>query len=230
MYRVNDNYFEIIDSREKAYFLGLLTADGCVHKAIPKKRRHRISLELKIEDKYIIESFAKAINFNGNINTVTIRKGKYTGHQYAKIEFTSDKMAEDLAKYGVVNNKTYIEYGYPSIPQEYDNDFIRGYFDGNGSVFISNEKHWRKGHIFPVIHFRFIGQRNLLETIKNKLNLKGRFYKSKRSFIYELSYKRRTQASLFFNKIYNDTNLYLKRKYEIFKDVQRLQSSTQYVG
>lgn len=222
MYQLNENYFEIIDSREKAYFLGLLTADGCIHKPIPGKRKPRISLVLKLEDKYIIESFANAIEFKGNIHTITIKKGKYSGHQYARILFTSNKMANDLAKYGVVNNKTYLKHVYPIIPQEYDNDFIRGYFDGNGSVFISNEKHWRKGGIFPVIHFRFVGQKDLLETIKDKLNLKGTFNKSKRSFVYELCYKRRIQASLFFNKIYNDTNLYIKRKYEVFKDVQRL--------
>lgn len=222
MYQLNENYFETIDSREKAYFLGLLTADGCVHKPIPKKRKCRISLQLKMEDKYIIESFAKAIEFKGNIHTVTIKSGKYSGHQYAKILFTSNKMANDLSKYGVINNKTYLEHAYPDIPQEFDNDFIRGYFDGNGSVFVSNEKHWRKGNIFPVIHFRFVGQKNLLETIKDKLGLNGRLVKSKKSFIYELCYKRRIKANLFFNKIYNDTNLYLKRKYAIFKDVQRL--------
>ena len=222
MYQLNENYFETIDTREKAYFLGLLTADGCIHKPIPGKRHIRIALILKIQDKYIIEAFAKAIDFNGNVRTITIRKGKYAGHQYGCIVFTSDKMARDLDKYGVFNNKSVIMHSYPNIPDEFDNDFIRGYFDGNGSVFISNEKHWRSGKIFPVIHFRLFGQQEFLATIKEKLNLKGTFTKSKRSFIYSLNYKRRTQASLFFNKIYADTNLYLKRKYDVFKNVQRL--------
>ena len=222
MYQLNENYFETIDTREKAYFLGLLTADGCIHKSIPKKRHKRISLILKEEDKYIINALAEAIEFNGNIRINTIRKGKYAGHKYACILFTSDKMAADLAKYGVVNNKSIIKHSYPNIPNEFDYDYIRGYFDGNGSAFISNEKHWRNGTITPVIHFRFFGQPEFLATIKDKLNLKGTLTKSKRSFIYSLNYKRIIQANLFFNKIYTDTNLYLKRKYDVFKNVQRL--------
>lgn len=222
MYQLNEDYFETIDSREKAYFLGLLAADGCIHKPIPKKRHIRIALVLKIEDKYIIESFAKAIDFTGNVRVNTIRTGKYAGHQYGCIVFTSDKMANDLAKYGITNNKSIRMNFYPNIPTQYDEDFIRGYFDGNGSVFISNEKHWKTKKITPVIHFRFCGPQNLLSTIKEKLGVKGTLTKERNSFVYDLHCKRNVQANIFFNKIYADTNLYLKRKYDVFKDVQRL--------
>lgn len=221
MYQLNESYFETIDTREKAYFLGLLAADGCIHKTIPGKRNTRISLTLKIEDKYIIDSFAKAINFTGNVRVITIRKGQYAGHQYGCLLFTSDKMAADLSRYGVTISKS-STLQYPVIPREFDYDFIRGYFDGNGSAFLSNEKHWRTGKITPVIHFRFCGPEKLLAAIQSKLEVKGRLIKSKKSYVYELQCKRNVQANTFFNKIYTDTNLYLKRKYDVFKNVQRL--------
>lgn len=221
MYQLNENYFETIDTREKAYFLGLLAADGCIHKSIPGKRNTRISLTLKLEDKYIIDKLSTEIEFTGNVRIITIRKGKYTGHQYGHIEFTSEKMAADLSKYGVTRSKS-STLQYPIIPKEFDFDFIRGYFDGNGSVFISNEKHWRSGSITPVIHFRFCGTQELLETIKSKLNVKGTLTKERKSFVYDLHCKRNVQANIFFNKIYTDTTLYLKRKYDVFKNVQRL--------
>ena len=106
MYQVNENYFETIDTREKAYFLGLLAADGCIHKTIPGKRNTRISLSLKVEDMYIIDSLAKAIDFTGNVRVITIRKGQYTGHQYGCLLFTSNKMATDLSKYGIIGSKS----------------------------------------------------------------------------------------------------------------------------
>ena len=202
MYQLNENYFETIDSREKAYFLGLLAADGCIHKSIPGKRNTRISLSLKIEDKYIIDSLAKAIDFTGNVRITTIRKGQYAGHQYGCLLFTSDKMAADLSKYSVTNSKSSTLI-YPTIPEEFDYDFIRGYFDGNGSVFMSYEKHWRSGKVTPVIHFRFCGPQKLLIEIQNKLNIKGRLVKSKKSFVYELQCKRNVQANIFFSKIYS---------------------------
>lgn len=221
MYQLNENYFETIDTREKAYFLGLLAADGCIHKTIPGKRNTRISLSLKVEDKYIIDSLAKAIGFTGNVRIITIRKGQYAGHQYGCLLFTSDKMAADLSKYSITNSKSSTLI-YPTIPEKFDYDFIRGYFDGNGSVFMSNEKHWRSGKVTPVIHFRFCGPQKLLETIKDKLGVKGTLTKEKKSFVYGLHCKRNVQASIFFDKIYTDTNLYLKRKYDVFKNVQRL--------
>lgn len=229
MYQLNENYFETIDSREKAYFLGLLAADGCIHKSTPKKRNTRIALTLKLDDKYIIERLSEAIEFKGNVRIITIRKGEYAGHQYSHIQFTSDKMAEDLSKYGITRDKS-STLTYPTIPEMYDYDFIRGYFDGNGSVFISNEKHWRTKKITPVIHFRFCGPEKLLSEIQNKLGIKGRLVKSRKSFVHELQCKRNVQANIFFNKIYTDTDLYLKRKYDIFKNVQRLQSTTQEIG
>lgn len=221
MYQLNENYFETIDSREKAYFLGLLAADGCIHKSIPGKRNTRISLTLKVEDKYIIDALAKAIDYRGTVRIITIRSGQYAGHQYGCLVFTSNKMAADLSKYSITSSKS-STLQYPIIPEEFNYDFIRGYFDGNGSVFISNEKHWRTKKIIPVIHFRFCGPEKLLVEIQNKLNIKGRLVKSKKSFVYELQCKRNVQANIFFNKIYTDTNLYLKRKYDIFKNVQRL--------
>lgn len=226
MYQLNENYFEIIDSREKAYFLGLIAADGCIHKSIPKKRNTRIALTLKVEDGYIIEKLSEALEFKGNVRIVTIRKGKYIGHKYSHVQFTSNKMAIDLSKYGITRDKS-STLTYPTISKEYDYDFIRGYFDGNGSVFLSNERHRRTGKITPVIHFRFCGPEKLLSEIQSKLGIKGRLVQSKKSFVYELQCKRNVQASIFFNKIYTDTNLYLKRKYDVFKNVQRLQSTAQ---
>lgn len=57
----NSNYFENIDSPSKAYFLGLLYADGGYLKKVSKNGRIdlSLSLELKKEDSYIIEEFKK---------------------------------------------------------------------------------------------------------------------------------------------------------------------------
>lgn len=220
-YTLNENYFDTINSANKAYWLGLIAADGSVSKLQPKRRNQRLQITLKYEDKYILEKFKSNIKYTGPVLEYTIKTGKYQGHRYATILFTSNKIAQDLAKYNIVPGKTYT-YSYPNIPDKYTFDFIRGYFDGDGSVFISNEKHWRNGTITPVIHFRFIGTKSLMETIQRKLNIGGALIKSRNSFTYELCYKRKIKALEFFSKIYTKKSLYLKRKYNIFKDVQRL--------
>ena len=53
---INENYFDEINSEEKAYFLGLLYADGCNHNLDKKKK---ISISLQEEDKFILEQFSR---------------------------------------------------------------------------------------------------------------------------------------------------------------------------
>lgn len=77
----NPNYFSKIDTPQKAYFLGLLFADGCI---VEKKTNHckTLRIGLKVEDGYIIEEFAKAIGstkgvkFYKNDNRTTTVNGK----------------------------------------------------------------------------------------------------------------------------------------------------------
>ena len=53
-YKVNENYFENIDTKEKAYWLGFLYADGYV-------RKGELRLKLKFSDKKHIKKFKKEL-------------------------------------------------------------------------------------------------------------------------------------------------------------------------
>lgn len=62
-YTFNKNYFEKIDSEDKAYFLGLLYADGC-NSTSATQNHASIVLNLQEGDKEILEKFMKYINSN----------------------------------------------------------------------------------------------------------------------------------------------------------------------
>lgn len=49
-------------------------------------------------------------------------------------------MFGDLSKHGCVPNKSLILKFPTTLPNELVNDFIRGYFDGDGSVYINNKR------------------------------------------------------------------------------------------
>lgn len=51
-YSLNEEYFDVIDNQNKAYYLGLLYADGCNN-----VQRYAIHLDLQIDDREIIEKF-----------------------------------------------------------------------------------------------------------------------------------------------------------------------------
>ena len=120
----NENYFEKIDTEKKAYFLGFLMADGCVVER--KNSQPCIGIQIKSNDEYILNELKKELNTKNKIG-----QNKKRGHSQLKVH--SLKMANDLAKYGIVPRKTGIEQfpennmSYKMIPH-----FIRGFFDGDG--------------------------------------------------------------------------------------------------
>ena len=121
---VNHNAFDIIDSEAKAYFVGLLLADGCIVER-PNSQR-QIALELQQSDINIVEQLKTLV---GSDNKIGSSRGA------VKLGIHSNKIANALAMYGIVPRKTGNKQFYiDRLPKQYHRDFIRGFFDGNGWV------------------------------------------------------------------------------------------------
>jgi hypothetical protein len=127
----DEYYFNNIDNSEKAYWLGFLYADGYV------TTNNRWGLQLAIKDLSHMENFLKCLQCNVNIKKrfkISLITNKYL--ESCGFMIHNLKMYNDLYKYGVVNNKTYC-LKFPSInliPDKLLSHFIRGYFDGDGSI------------------------------------------------------------------------------------------------
>lgn len=131
----NSYYFQKIDCQEKAYWLGVLLSDGSVYK-------NKVSLGLK--DLEHVEKFRRAIQATNNkiVKVVDNRFFKECINWYFTIN--DSQLVEDLSKYGMVQNKTYVGFRFPNIPEEFKYDFVRGYFDGDGSIsFSQNQNKYR---------------------------------------------------------------------------------------
>lgn len=144
------DYFQEINTPEKAYWLGLLIADGSVVRQDRRNRSPVVALELQAKDKYLLEMFRDAIE--GSF-ALTPSRGCF------RINFSSKKMVQDLARFGVVPNKSYLNNGLPSLSSELMPHLIRGIFDGNGTVYISKNR----------LCFGFYGSNQMCEDIKTHL-------------------------------------------------------------
>lgn len=91
-----------------------------------------------------MEKFNKSLESDYPVQSYVVKEGKGAGNTYYRVFITSKKLAEDLTKYGCHSNKTY-DLTFPNkkifANEDLIRHFIRGYFDGDGSVFISAEKH-----------------------------------------------------------------------------------------
>lgn len=148
-YPRNSDYFEEIDSSEKAYWLGMMLSDGNVGKDN--------SINLSLKDREHIEKFKKAIGaINHKITVVEDNRWEKSCFSYC-FSMKDKKMAYDLAQYGCVPNKTYINFNFPQIDNAYIYDFIRGYFDGDGSIYYSKDGRCK---------LDWAGQKNFLQDLK----------------------------------------------------------------
>lgn len=133
-YPLDETYFDIIDSKDKAYFLGFMSADGNVYSSehYTGDRQNRFSLALKSDDEYILELFKKYLKTTKPLSR-TSQKNKYYTSIHSKLELSSNRIVEALAKYNIVPRKS-ILFEICQLDDEYMSHYLRGYFDGDGSI------------------------------------------------------------------------------------------------
>ena len=125
-----NNEFEVIDTPEKAYVLGLYYADGFVTYH-PEKHNYFTAISLHIKDKELLQSIKNHFPFFNLVHTEPT--------QY-KLRLNQKIVCEHLMANGVLPNKSIKNKNklrFPDIPTSLYSHFIRGYFDGDGSIFFS---------------------------------------------------------------------------------------------
>lgn len=214
---LNENYFETIDNERKAYWLGMLLADGSVIKR--SNNSYRIKLELKVEDKYIIEEFAKDIESDLKVKDYKYKYKDGKVKHNAMFTVASTKMANDLSKYGIVPKKTFKDNHIPNVPDEHLNHFIRGYFDGDGGITLVKPKD-QNIHRATISFCADKTLSNELENfLLNKLNIISKTTDMKKygHNILSVRFGRNEYIERFYNYIYKDATIYLQRKKEKFE-------------
>ena len=179
-YSVDDNYFENIDSQKKAYWLGWLITDGYIATSYNTKRGitnvNSIGLKLAEKDRCVLEDFKKDLNTNVSIKSIKSRKAfEYTnkitnktvcikGGEQAEFRFTSAKMIQDLARYGIYQNKTYDVTFPKELNSKYYPGFIAGVISGDGCINIK----LNHGKTY-LLRCMIAGTFDLIDNIKNIL-------------------------------------------------------------
>lgn len=202
----NHNYFENVDSIDKAYFLGWMISDGAIIESKTRNNRTKVvSLEIQNNDKYILELFAKSLDADPDVVKV------FNKRNHAHIRFASEKMANDLKKYGVVPRKSFITF-LPILDDDLMPHLIRGIFDGDGTITIDKQ---------GCGHFAFYGSEKLCTQIREYLHMKIGLNKNKvsKSTCYHVWYGGKKPVEVLKQYMYqNCGEYYLKRKYLKFQE------------
>lgn len=193
----DENFFDKIDTEAKAYWFGFCMADGC-------NTGDELKIELSAKDDahlLLIRNDLKA--------SQTVSYRWRDDNQMAYIGFASRYMCQQLTKLGCVKNKTFA-LNYPSITNDLQNHFIRGYFDGDGCISANGQ--WS---IFSVSHAFLTQMKNIIEIatgVQIKTYTQGdnghRIVLYKKDDIWAVH-----------NYLYADAMTFMERKRSKFEDV-----------
>lgn len=141
-YAIDEAYFDCIDTTDKAYILGFLYADGsnCIDKCT-------IAMSLQEEDRDILEKIRLTIGSEKPLEYLDYSNKHDHGYTYKnqyRLLMFNKHMCESLKNIGMTPNKS-LSLDFPNIDPKLYSHFVRGYFDGDGSVYrtIKNENNHR---------------------------------------------------------------------------------------
>ena len=209
-YKLNIDFFDEIDTEEKAYILGFLYADG-----YNNEKKGEISLCLKESDKDILLKITKILQPEKPLS-YKVYKQKAGGfenreNQYS-ISISNKHMSNQLAKLGCPQAKTFL-LTFPTVeqvPEYLQRHFIRGYFEGDGCI---------SGKKYPAIDI--VGTSEFLASLQEVLINNLKFSKTKLAIrhkdrinnIVALRYGGINQIKNFRHYLYHDSTIYLDRKH-----------------
>lgn len=204
-HHINEDFFESIDTEAKAYFLGLMYSDGSVSK-------NQFYLKLKDED--IIIKFKECLECD-----YPIRRVYYGGYDSYILEVSSQKSCNNLIKWGCVPNKTKV-IQLPNIKKDLLRHFIRGFFDGDGCLQLQDKLYHCR---FDLTSASRIFLEQLRPLITEHALSNGHLGKEAKYDVYHLNYSGH-QVEMILDWLYEDSNFYLKRKYDKYQILKGMSS------
>jgi len=204
-YKVNETYFDVINSHEKAYILGLIYADGCnkVYKNTIDISLHKKDVDILKKIKNIIQP-DKPLGFSKKMNQYSFR-------------IENKHISKQLELKGVIQAKS-LKITFPTkkiVPKKFVHSFVLGYFDGDGSLSISKQK-YNRGSI------NITGTENFVDhIIRLSENIKCNWYKYQRfpernNNNYTIQMCGSVQSIRFLKWMYKDSPIFMQRKHDTF--------------
>ena len=207
-YVLNENFFDKIDAEEKSYILGFIAADGYVDD-------NTNNIKIFSNDLDILEKIKQAIEFTGDIRA-TLKGGFENSKEGYCIDFTSYNIRKALNKLGIHSKKSLTFNIIPQqIPDQLKRHFLRGYFDGDGSItayqrtYIKNNKQY----IYNKMICTIIATEPLIYKIIEEFKIEH--YSISQSKTKELKYLQisaKNELKNFYKLLYENSNIYLNRK------------------
>lgn len=197
------NYkFNKIDTKEKAYALGFILADGCINS------KNIVEISVAKRDREIVDFISNTIESNINIyNTFNKEKRIFPRVKTSRkindiLKFTSGRLKEDRH--------------YPRVRKDLEKYLLLGFFDADGCITWGIRKD--RNRIWQKVSFT--SQLHLLEGIQkmlyNEIGISSTIRPKSKENCYIIEFSNKKDVLKFINYIYpkeEDRFIVLQRKY-----------------
>lgn len=155
----HQDYFSQINTPAKAYFLGFIAADGCIYKRKNCNQQGILRFCIAKEDEEILIQFKQELGAEIPLH--------YSRGKYVTLEICCEEIYKDITALGLHERKTYGNSIPTDIPDHLFKYFIKGYFDGDGSITKNKEANINQ------ININISGYKNNLQKITDYLHTKN---------------------------------------------------------
>lgn len=203
-YSVDDSFFTNIDTEAKAYTLGFFTADGCLTK--------QGVMSIRVCDRDVVEKIQVAMKHTGPIRVLPPQKNFPDRQVSYALDIKRPQLEADLIRWGCCPNKSF-KTVFPAdlINPELRRHFVRGLFDGDGSL----KKDTRKSYIFQIAGTAaLLGP--ILSLIRKATNVSGGIYPHSSIFVMNIGGNLQVRRVL--DWLYRDCSIYMERKYQLYQE------------
>lgn len=200
---VDEHMFNKIDTKEKAYIVGFLAADGCI-------KENELMVSIALRDKEILDFIAAYTGAKVQVSNRTNREKR----QFPKaiMHIKNKNITRDLAKHGCKKEERFL----PIVSRELKPYLLLGFFDGDGCVTYGVRKD-RKTSWCKVC---FTSSYKLLCSVQNILleecDIASRIYPKSNENCFVLEIRAKANLLKLFSYLYQDNFVVLKRKYDKF--------------
>jgi hypothetical protein len=199
-HKKNTDFFKVWSS-DMAYILGLWWTDGCIYSNGTKRL---FDITLHSNDKYILDKIREVMKVENPLI-------KYKDRNAYRLNFASKDIYDDLVALGGEERKS-LTCIFPYVPTEYLPDFIRGVFDGDGSVYVGQNGRLNTNIASGSEKFIY----SLLDILHKHSNIEGGSIHKNINGVYILQFGKKDSLQLADFMYTKETDLFLIRKKELF--------------
>lgn len=193
-----------------AWLLGFLASDGTI-----SLNKNLIKIGLSSKDREILEKIKEELQIENKITDYTTNKG----FEVSELSWTCSQHKSDLSQYGIIPQKTFLLTPPIKLEKQFYLDYLRGYFDGDGSI---SKNSANNALVFsigsgtqPIIQWiiDFLCDEYNIPKVNIQVDKRGK------NNYYYFQYSTNSTKKIF-NLLYKNINtLKLERKYNKFKEL-----------